>query len=456
MQHIAIHMPHQTQPWRGGRVGSVALRRSYGIAAEFTGLEADTNRYDLLLHVKRAGRHAGFSPKMIQLLDYYMAFTRDVDWEEGARPIVYQSLARTALDLGVSERQIQRLEQGLFALGALTWNDSGNHKRYGQRCPQSGRILYAFGVDLTPLAELKAELAAKLAEKESHDKAWLETKRQISWCRRQICASLAEAEEGSCPTTLWASRYQAIAFPIRTYMDLPALQSLLAQHRALHNELLAALPQPARPTAITPVSDKTSSKDDLFVVHYNSTTRIESFDKSKVGRPEASCFRESVPASGRARPNSVEHGTPQGSEEGPPAEVSSACGETTPPSSGLERISVKQALNVASEHFRAHLPLANRPLAWADLVDAAYRLKGTMHVSQQSWAEACSILGRNGAAVCLLLTDRATQRPEDPVLKPGAYFRAMTQRAKTGQLHLHSSVLGILKREEGAPTTESP
>lgn len=149
MQLIAAHLPTITptpQFRGGGRVGSAALRHSYEVSAEFAGLEADTNRYDLLLLVKRAGRSAGFSSRMIQLLDYYMAFTRDADWEEGARPIVYQSLAKTSLDLGVSERQVQRLEQGLFALGAITWNDAGNHRRYGQRCANSGKILYAFGV----------------------------------------------------------------------------------------------------------------------------------------------------------------------------------------------------------------------------------------------------------------------------------------------------------------------
>ncbi|MFO1022740.1 MAG: hypothetical protein U0903_18895 [Planctomycetales bacterium] len=48
--------------------------------------------------------------RMIQLLDYYFAFTRDADWERGSRPVVYQSLAKTALDLSVTERQVQRLE----------------------------------------------------------------------------------------------------------------------------------------------------------------------------------------------------------------------------------------------------------------------------------------------------------------------------------------------------------
>ena len=134
MQHISdtqyptIHS--NPMKGRGGRISSPELRHSLTQSENFTGLEQDVNRYDLLLLVKRIGKGAGFSAKMIHLLDYYMAFTRDIDWEQGSSPIIYQSLSKTALDMGVSERQVQRLEQSLFEAGALTWHDSGNHRRY--------------------------------------------------------------------------------------------------------------------------------------------------------------------------------------------------------------------------------------------------------------------------------------------------------------------------------------
>jgi replication initiation protein RepC len=107
--------------------------------------------------------------------------------------------------------------------------------------------------------------------------------------------------------------------------------------------------------------------------------------------------------------------------------------------------------------FKAYIPLEPRPMNWPDVVEAAYRLKPDLHISQQSWGEGCITLGRAGAAVCLLLTDQAMQLDTDPVQQPGAYFRAMIQRAKTGDLHLHNSIFGLLKREEwDQPTAESP
>ncbi len=86
---------------------------------------------------------------------------------------------------------------------------------------------------------------------------------------------------------------------------------------------------------------------------------------------------------------------------------------------------------------------------WNDFVEAAYRLKGELAISQNSWGRACSTLGRSGAAICLLLTDQAQQREHRPVLKTGAYFNAMINRAKSGELHLHNSIFGILKKEYG-------
>ena len=159
------------------------------------GLESKVDRYHLLKLVERVGKGAGFTPRMVDLLSYYLRFTRESDWEEGSRHIVYQSLSKTALDFGISERQIQKLEAALFEVGALTWRDSGNHRRYGQRCAKSGKLLYAFGVDLTPLADLEERLATLLEEKENHARLWMETKRQISLYRRQVKSLVAEAAE---------------------------------------------------------------------------------------------------------------------------------------------------------------------------------------------------------------------------------------------------------------------
>ena len=73
-------------PPRGGRSSSPKHRQVQGYCENFTGLDEGLSRYDLLLLVKRTGKAAGFTPRMIELLEHYMAYSRDIDWEEGSRP----------------------------------------------------------------------------------------------------------------------------------------------------------------------------------------------------------------------------------------------------------------------------------------------------------------------------------------------------------------------------------
>ena len=448
MHHISqLNLP-QVHTFRGGRISSPKLRKSLEQAQDFCGLEEDVNRYDLLLLVKRIGKAAGFTTKMINLLDYYMAFTRDLDWEEGSSPIVYQSLSRTALDLGVSERQIQKLEKALFEVGAITWNDSGNHRRYGQRCQETGRIKYAYGVDITPLAYLKDTLERKLEEKKEHDNAWMETKRQISWYRAQIRAVLAELElieEIDPPYHELEGAYNDIAIQIRTTMSLERVGELLEEHKELHSLVVSVLDEyaPAQNEVVIESKEtkKSSSKSDSLDTHYKSTKQKQS-NKLDTGRDQLTSFQESSSRSSEVRIETAEQEDRSQKREDEPENLLTQC--------GLQHITLKQALNAASNRFKDHMPLQPRPMNWNDFVEAAYSLKGELGISQNSWSHACVTLGRTGAAICLLLTDQATTRADDPVRKPAGYFNAMINRAKSGELHLNKSIFGILKREVGA------
>ncbi len=188
MEHISSILP----PTSGGRISTPKFREANRQADEFKGLPQGVTRFELLRLVKHAGGELGFTDSMVRLLEHYLLFTRDQDWKEGAQPIVYQSQYKTALDLCVSERQVQKLEHALFRVGALTWHDSGNYRRFGVRNEKTGEILYAYGVDLSPLAALYPLLQKTHHEKQLRDAAWMEQKRRICWYRTRIRTVLAE------------------------------------------------------------------------------------------------------------------------------------------------------------------------------------------------------------------------------------------------------------------------
>jgi hypothetical protein len=41
--------------------------------------------------------------------------------------------------------------------------------------------------------------------------------------------------------------------------------------------------------------------------------------------------------------------------------------------------------------------------------------------------------------------DQATHRQGNPVRQPNGYFRSIIRKAESGELHLHTSVFGLLK-----------
>lgn len=445
MQHIASTISvTQTINHGGGRVSSPKLRNSLKQAEEFLGLEESSNRYDLLLLVKKTGKAAGFTPRMIELLDYYMSYTREIDWEEGHSPIVFQSLSRTAMDLDVSERQIQKLEKLLFEAGAITWNDSGNHRRYGHRCPKTGEILYAYGVDLTPLAYLKPKLEQTLAIKEANKAEWMQTKRQISGYRRSIRAMIAELEalgEKGGQLDALVRGYDCIAVQIRTHISLKRLQSLLVEHHALHERGKACIEVLEREQG-REQTEKCSPTGAEKCAHNKSTIQEQSF-KIDTGKASPSGFQ------GERIENTDTH-TQTTSEVAisPVQEEEGRIGtNTTASDTGLQHITLKQVVNAASERFLERLPISSGNINWSEIVEAAYQMRPDLGISQKSWGTACLTLGRTGAAIAVLLTDQATQRANNPVRKPAGYFNAMVSRAKIGELHLHKSVFGILSRD---------
>ena len=365
------------------------------VISQAESLQKATDRYYLLTLVKRVGKGAGFTSKMIQLLDYYMAFTQGQDWQKGSRPIVYQCLAKTALDMGVSERQIQRIEKALFEVGALTWKDSGNHKRYGQRCKITGRIWYAFGVDLSPLADLEENLLLLLEKKKRESQEKLEYKRQISFYRRQINAmvsTLANEKNTQEQAREALVQYEQIAKPIRVSIKLTALKAQLRQHKALFETLRKSVDK-------TP---KASCRNDKNVVHIESSNQSP-FDKSK----EENAIREGDCAN--VKPQYQKSGYRLNSNK-------------------TKEITLRQVLDMASENFRMNIPRhPGRPITWNDIVEAAYRTKTDLGISQIAWGTACGKVGRVQAALYMLLSDKVYHLSTNEIFNPSGYFINLVQ-----------------------------
>ncbi len=421
----------------GGRVSSPAYRDSLKESDEFEGLPEDIDRFYALKLVKKSGRDAGFTPELVQLLEYYLIRTNPIDWTEGNKPLCYQAVTTTAHDLDISERQVRNREKALNVLGALTWEDSGNYKRFGVRDRETGQILYGFGVDLSPLAALIPFLKEKVQEKAEYKAAWNEKKRKISGYRARIRALLAESllyQDLTDIATTFQDEYDHVAYTIRTYHSLGTLEELAQKHQLIYQGLSEALQTATAPRDKLKITDDISAREEEDFSHIHSTTSKES-DKSDYSSRSDIAFQESV----------ADHLTEkrEGSTGGEDVKEE----ETSTVRTGADNISWKQVLNASSERFKEHIPLYDRALSWDDIVEASHSLLPELKINKSAWWQACEVMGRYSAAIAVMVIDQKAQDEEDPVRNPGGYLRAMTAKAKKGELNLQGSVWGFLKRE---------
>lgn len=79
------------------------------------------------------------------------------------------------------------------------------------------------------------------------------------------------------------------------------------------------------------------------------------------------------------------------------------------------------AADLASEDYQALLIAKGGP-SWRNLVDASATAATWLGISQHVWGEACQMMGRERAAICVLVIDRNWRLPE------GHRYRANSPR----------------------------
>ncbi|WP_048857866.1 plasmid replication protein RepC, partial [Acidiphilium multivorum] len=147
----------------GLRKLSLAMLNTERVGEAFGGLPDKALPGRVLAAFKAAAPALGYSGRVVHAVDWLFSFTQAQDWTEGSRPIVWPSAALQQQALGIGSTQAKTLNRHLVELGLVSMKDSPNGKRYGRRDPH-GRIVEAYGFDLSPLAVRMAEFQA-VAEK---------------------------------------------------------------------------------------------------------------------------------------------------------------------------------------------------------------------------------------------------------------------------------------------------
>ena len=176
----------------GGRRLSLAMLALRERADRFAGAPPGAVRpLSLLAAFQEAEPYLDLPPQAFKLIAWLVKMTQTQDWEAGSRPIAWPSAARQQEYLSLTASAVKTLNRTLFEAGVFVLRDSPTGKRYGRRDGE-GRIIEAYGFDLSPLA-FRAQEFIRLAAEARIERDRLQALRRRATCARRALAGIGEA-----------------------------------------------------------------------------------------------------------------------------------------------------------------------------------------------------------------------------------------------------------------------
>ncbi len=400
-------------------------------AKAWDGLPGDVEDHWMLLRLlERSWRTLGLSQDLFVHLSYLVRRTRPVDWWRGSRPVVWESLDALAVRFGCCRKTVRNRERALAELGFLTWRDSGNYKRYGSR-DASGRILYAYGVDLSPFGAMAGAMRRAAAASEDERRARDLEVRRRGHLRAEIRGLLTALErQDEVPGTGAQDAPHAVA-------ELRACNRELAEWRdALFHEALG------RVGAEDDDDAGEGGEDDGGVVgveagedHAEVASQPRFTTKVVTGYPHIQ-YKHQEPSSEELQCNA---------SRGAPTIDAVETAARWVPKTGIEHIRLEDVLAIATPRLLELLP-AWEPPDWRDVIAAASVLRSEMGASKWIWLDGVALMGPAATAVAVIVAHARACDPESRVHNPGGFLRGCLRKAETNELHLHRTVFGLAAR----------
>ncbi|XOK15662.1 plasmid replication protein RepC (plasmid) [Agrobacterium tumefaciens] len=347
-------------------------------------------------------------------------------FDKSGRPIVFPSNQHLGFQIARSVGRVSRLLSRLFDAGMISMQDSGNYKRYPVR-NGDGEITDGCGIDLRILIARYAELDELVrrvrAEKKSADAAL-----------RRYRGALRNARQALTVTAEHSERVLArLAARIDRVSDLvgiagKASSRMLRRATALLEWLVERLMQLPRRSEEVLQSQNMICPHVENDMHKQITTPYpiaESNDERRSANAEQLSLLKAGSASKGAFEESLRR---RRSESNQPQQL-------------------PQALVALQDVLRAVPALKTyglAPTSWADLARAVPLICRFAGISDDARRRAVEEMGEQQAAVAVAVTLEKYERQE--VSSPGGYLRAMTERARAGELHLARSIFGLAAR----------
>src|SRR5512144_2713412 len=243
------------------------------IAERFEGLPDSISKGQTLAAFKQAAQPLGISPRLRDTIDVLFAFSAPQDWQPGARPIVWPSNRKLETTLGLARRQVQNVLNVLIRANLITPVDSPTGRRWGHRDAKTGKIVEAYGFDLSPIGLRHAEFVAvaERAAAEERERAGL--RRRLTIARKaiqQIAETAIEHRLTDRNWHYWLAEALTLVLTIRDDLPPESLQAVVAELEQRRSEGEAALRgafdsqqnAPAGAIGCTPITTTSQPKAD--------------------------------------------------------------------------------------------------------------------------------------------------------------------------------------------------
>jgi replication initiation protein RepC len=396
----------------GFRRMTPGLLKADRAAEKFAGLPEGIERAgQLLAAFKAAAPRLGISPRLVHAVDWLFCFTQPQDWEPGSRPIVWPSASMQRAALGLEPTQVKHINRRLIELGLVTMKDSPNGKRYGKRDPK-GRIIEAYGFDLSPIAARYAEFVRQAEEARAERAAMGRLRRRATIARKAIVQILETAEEYGFEGEEWPVLARETDDLTRALRDVERVDEMEAGVKSLERRQQATRERIEALLGTVETAPK-GSENRPHLYNYNPTPdpKQDTVITANTCNGAAATSLSKLPASGQ----------PKRSERGMVYGIA------------------PDELPRLAPRLKPYLRRADP--AWPELVDAADWLRHDLGVSKSLWGEACLAMGRELAALALAIV--STKEPEHFRTTPGGYFHGMVAKHIAGELHLERTIWAL-------------
>jgi replication initiation protein RepC len=399
----------------GARRLNLLMREAVARADSFEGLPIGTAKpLRFLAAFQEAEPYLGLPAHAFKLVSWLMKQTQPQDWEAGSRPIAWPSARRQAEFLNLSPARVKALNRALFEAGIFVLRDNEQGKRYGRRGPD-GRIIEAYGFDLSPLALRHDEFIRVAAEAKVERDKMRRLRSRVTFARRSIRQAGEEIASLGLIIDGWAE------------MEAQTADLVTAARRAEHSDELVVIVQAIerRKTEVDKwLEDATKPVNPDPVGLENEPHNTDTNLKDNPYRDTVVARQEIVGAAG--------------ADHKPPSPAPAA-----PIEPGLT-VKPAQLVELAP---RLQRYVTGDRIGWSEIVTAAEWLAGELGVSVTLWRHACLIMGRERAAVALALVSAKDQGHF--ARSSGAYFAGMVKKHEAGGLNLAGSLWALREAKWG-------